>query len=79
MILFSFYVAREMTSSEINEADNEEVARTLEKLTGGEWAGMWHWVSYMLHSTRIGRRQTDTRSRAVLVAGLGLLFAGLFS
>ena len=83
MILFSFNIARAIASSGIDKGDAEEVAstlekNTLEKLIGGELAGLKHWISYFMHS-RLGGETTQPRSRAVLIAGLGLLSAGLFS
>ena len=79
MVLFSFLIAREIKSSRTDDIETKEVASTLNKLVGGEWIGVWHWISYVIHSTRTGERKKQYKSRAVHVAGMGLLLAGLLS
>ena len=78
MVLFTFYVAREVYSPQTDKSDTKEVKNTLDKLVGGQYIGVWHWISYIIHSSRFGERTTG-RSRAVLVAGLGLLPACFLS
>ena len=78
MLLFSFFVAREIARPSEKNGSTEGPSELLLEIISGELSGAWHWLQHLTKGReRAVKERSGLGDRTVRLAALGLILSGL--